>query len=476
MLLGGLLLLVPVASPAFAHAHLESSNPADGAVLETAPAEVTLRFSDPVEPVEGGFELSRAGGETVTLIATAHHEVVTAPLPVGLPEGAYTLSYRVASADGHPSAGKVGFRVNASEPSQEPTPEPTSEATSQRTAEPTHHPTHEPTSEPASDPADVPSSAAIDALTIVLTGLQYLGLLVFAGLVFFRRLAVRPVVAATGVAARTLRCSLGGAVGAALLLVPVAALRLLGAQPWEILSARWLGAVSVPQVAAAGVVTVAGGGAWWASRLTSGASWLAVPLAALALTGSLLVGHTQSTPPVWLMVLAGFGHLLAAAFWLGGVLGLVFELARVRRATLEEAARPSLSGPTPAQETDSAPASFADSPVVRLAHTVIRFSGFALAGAGLLATSGLIMAVLTVGSLEALLGTGYGRTLLLKLGLAVPVLALAGWNRFVLLYRIERNPTVRGQWDQLAWTLRNEAALLAAVVVVAGALTNLPTG
>lgn len=139
--------------------------------------------------------------------------------------------------------------------------------------------------------------------------------------------------------------------------------------------------------------------------------------------------------------------------------------------------------------------------IAALAHTVSRFSTFALAAVGLLAVSGLTMGALTVGSLEALPGTGYGRTLLLKLGIVLPVVALAAWTRFVLLPEITgrtdlprsgritpdsgRIDANRGRsvsaadgarWDALVRTLRNEAALLVAVLAVTGMLTNTAPG
>lgn len=136
-----------------------------------------------------------------------------------------------------------------------------------------------------------------------------------------------------------------------------------------------------------------------------------------------------------------------------------------------------------------------------LAHTVSRFSAFALAAVGLLGVSGLTMGVLTVGSLDALPSTAYGRTLLLKLGIVVPVVAIAVWNRFVLLPEItgrtdllrsgriapasdqidpNRGSSVSAvegaRWDALVRTLRNEAALLVAVLAVTGLLTNTAPG
>lgn len=429
MLIGGLLALAPAAAPAFAHTHLERSDPVDGSVLALAPSRVELEFSEDVQPAGDALRLISWDGTSVTLVASVTGAVVTAPLPGPLPDGAYTVSYRVASADGHPAEGELSFVIGTGATSPPP---------------------------PGPDSHGGPS--ATGALVVLLTGLLYLGLLAFVGLLLFQWLVQRPPRTAPP---RALRWTLGTGVVASLLLLPASALQILGAQPWEIARAgAWPAAVAWPPAVAAGLGIVAGGGALWLAgglphRAGSPGADRGRALPALAgllvLAGPLLVGHSQTVEPRWLILVADLGHLLAAACWFGGLWGLLGELAQVRRlpGTQRDAATPGLS------------------------RTVTRFSGLALAAVGLLAASGLVMATLTLGSVGALTGTGYGRTLLLKLGIVAPVVAIAGWNRFALLPRILRQP-VQGRWDALARTLRNEAALGIAVLAVTGVLTNLP--
>ena len=419
-LIGGALLLMTAAPVAFAHAQLLRATPADGAVLATPPEQIELEFSESVRLVDDAVRLFLTDSPTttpVTLDAVVRDGLVTAPLPGGLPDGVYVLDYRVVSADGHPVSGAIGFRVGTGDP---PTP--------------------------ASGSAGTP--AATQALVVALTGVQYLGLLTFAGLLLFHALVLRPARPAPAV---LLRWAAGAAALASVLLIPVGALRVTGAQPWAVLQpGAWLGTVQWPPAFAALAVLVLGGTALWLARRDDRAARWAVWVGTLALAAPLLVGHTQTVQPGWLRVAADLGHLLAAACWFGGLLGLGLELARVRR------------GPRPHDETV----------LGDLARTVSRFSGLALGSVGLLAASGLVMATLTLGSPDGLLGTDYGRTLLLKLGIVLPVVAIAGWNRFVLLPGIVREPSGHGRWEVLARTLRNEAALLVAVVAVTGMLTN----
>ncbi len=416
----GLALLASTASSAFAHAHLLRATPADGSVLATAPAAMDLEFSEPVVSVDGSSRLFGSGSGPVVLAASVQDRAMTVMLPSALAEDVYAVSYRVVSADGHPISGAVAFRIGTGDAPV------TSEG----------------------GPA-TPAATATDAVVALLTGLHYLGLLLFTGLILFHRLVPRPPRVAPD---RPLRWSLSLAVTGSVLLVPASAVRVAGGTPSDVVRVpEWLGAVGWPPFAAAGLVGVAGLAARWASRRPDAVSRLALPLALAALAGPALVGHTQTTPPAWLMLTADLGHLLAASFWLGGVCALVLEVRRAR------------GRPQPPDSTV----------LPTLARTLARFSGFALASVMLLTASGLAMGVLIVGGPEALLGTHYGRTLLLKLGIVCAVVAIAAWNRFALLPQATREPAGRRSWRLLTRTLRAEAALLIAVVAVTGVLTNL---
>ena len=107
-----------LAPAAGAHATLEQTHPERGAVLETPPKEVSLGFDEPVEAAFGALRvfdgkgkqvktgpLRRPGGRSTELAVS---------LPASLPQGAYTATYRVVSADGHPVSGGLTFQVGES--------------------------------------------------------------------------------------------------------------------------------------------------------------------------------------------------------------------------------------------------------------------------------------------------------------------------------------------------------------------------
>jgi len=245
------------------------------------------------------------------------------------------------------------------------------------------------------------------------------------------------------------------AAAASLLLIPVSALNVTGESLPAVVnpSAWWPGVFWAP-VAAAIVVCVGLAGAavlWTRQQERRGTRLLAALLPLLALAAPVLVGHTQLMEPRALIIAADLGHLLVGSFWTGGVLGLLLFLAATRVTNNPEA------GTAPA-----------------LAVKIVqRFSRVAVWSVALLAVSGTVMGVMIVGSFDALITTNYGLTLLLKIGIVIPVIVIAFYNRTRLLPRIASGPTARMQWLTLTRTLSYEAALLIAVLLLTGFLTNL---
>jgi copper transport protein len=100
------------ATPAAAHAELVNITPANGMQLTRPPTEVKMTFTESVHLVDGGIRLVDGGGVTVpTSDPTAVGRTVTWPMPAGLPKGAYIVTWRVVSTDGHPVSGASSFGV-----------------------------------------------------------------------------------------------------------------------------------------------------------------------------------------------------------------------------------------------------------------------------------------------------------------------------------------------------------------------------
>ncbi|MBB6380405.1 methionine-rich copper-binding protein CopC [Pseudonocardia eucalypti] len=107
-----LLTVLGVATPAWAHAKLQSSSPAQGASLSAAPTQVTLTFGESVRPARNPITVTGPGGAAWTVgPATVAGPVVSAPVTPAGPAGAYVLTYRVVSDDGDPVTGAVRFTL-----------------------------------------------------------------------------------------------------------------------------------------------------------------------------------------------------------------------------------------------------------------------------------------------------------------------------------------------------------------------------
>jgi copper transport protein len=168
-------------------------------------------------------------------------------------------------------------------------------------------------------------------------------------------------------------------------------------------------------------------------RLLAGAGACAV----LLLAAPTLAGHAlDRTQPRLLSVPVDLAHSASAALWFGGLVALVFALPR--------------SGVLDA-DRDA---------VVR------RFSTVAFASVALLALTGLGRALTEVGGISEVWTTSYGRALLVKTAIFVPLLALGWLNRARLL----------GAFARLRRSALLETGLLVAVVAVVGVLTELQPG
>ncbi|MED7822407.1 copper resistance CopC/CopD family protein [Streptomyces chiangmaiensis] len=107
--------LVGGAAPASAHAALLGSDPAQGSVVDKAPAQITLDFSEKVALSDGSFKVLDPKGQRVDAgkaseLTGTMYGVKVRP---GLPRGTYTVTYQVVSADSHPVSGAFTFSIGA---------------------------------------------------------------------------------------------------------------------------------------------------------------------------------------------------------------------------------------------------------------------------------------------------------------------------------------------------------------------------
>lgn len=143
---------------------------------------------------------------------------------------------------------------------------------------------------------------------------------------------------------------------------------------------------------------------------------MTVFLSATLLASLAGVGHTQIHSGIsWIVHMIADGiHLLAAGAWLGGLIPLLYIVARAVRR------------PSPDNHAHACQAAR-------------RFSTMGYVAVAALAGSGLVNGVFLVGSPANLAATPYGRLLMLKLCLFAAMLTLAALNRFWLVPRLGRD-------------------------------------
>lgn len=272
-----LLVLLPLA--AAAHTALTGAQPADGAVLDRAPAEITLSFTEPVAPTALRLVGESGAARTLDRWRVEGNRLVV-PLPGDLGPGAHALSWRVTSADGHPVSGTVGFAIGAA---------------GGRVTVATNTP-------------------VVDALIWASRLALCLGLVFGVGALPFH-----VFVAPAPAAARRLSVA---AMGLGLAAIPAAlglqGLDLLGA-PLAALAdpAPWRAALASTQartLLVGGLAMAAGLAAWrLGSRRLALLAWAGVGAAVAA------SGHAAGAAPHWLMRGAVFLHAATVAAWIGAL-------------------------------------------------------------------------------------------------------------------------------------------------------------
>jgi copper resistance protein C len=108
-----LLVVLAMPIPALAHALLERASPPVGSELAEPPRQLTLTFTEGIEPLFSTIELRTANGAAVPLgkpHVAADNRQLLVDLPV-LKAGEYTVVWHVTSVDTHKTEGSFRFTV-----------------------------------------------------------------------------------------------------------------------------------------------------------------------------------------------------------------------------------------------------------------------------------------------------------------------------------------------------------------------------
>jgi copper resistance protein D len=450
----GVLLL---ATTAWGHAFPDHSEPRAGGTIQTSPSRVRLWFDGVLEPVFSTIQVVNAHHQQVDNgnggVNPADHTVLEASLPP-LPEGQYRILWSVVAHDGHRTDGDLPFSIGPGLPGR---------------------------SRATSTPATLPQ--------LFVRWLNLIGLSMLIGTLAFRVLLVRSVVLLRQefetVGRPLRRLELSSIVLVALMNIGELILRtqimsdgrlaeIQAALPVVLLQTHF-GAVWLVRIGLIGLLTLVLGLRRTIALQSQRAIMLSLSAAMVIAVTTSLSGHAGDWGDLTMPVLIDWIHLVAVSVWIGGLFtfGFMFQRLAVPPDT-EEAAR-------------------------GLAAIGRPFSRMAAYCVSTLLMTGLFNAWLQVGSLQSLVTTSYGLTLLAKIFLVGLVLALAGVNRYYFLPLIRDPAEARNRvlvktigrlggvrlvgagHDQAARSrrrlrqfMRLEWILVVAVLALAALLTHLP--
>ncbi|MHB8575103.1 MAG: CopD family protein [Dehalococcoidia bacterium] len=389
-----------------AHAVLLRSDPAQNARLTAAPARVDLFFSESLDHRFSAVHVVGTSGvrqEKSRAQFTADPTEMVLMLPALAP-GFYTVSWTtVSSVDGHLLQGTFPFTLlnpDGATPSGTPPPAATGSG----------------------------GATGIQPLDAGLRWLLWLGLLSIAGGFGFALIVLYPAANAVDGEQRQrahafARWLCSRVVGAAALIAAIsnvvvllrqAALNGSLSDAGQLLS----GKTGAYWVAREALAIAAGILAWWLARreqrpAVQGALLLGLATALGGLFTMSLTSHAAAGTGTDWAVSSDFLHLAGVGLWLGSLVQLPVLLS-TRRGP---------DGPSRTSYTGTA---------------LRRFSTLAVCAVVLVLFTGTFNALVQVPSWQAMVDTAYGRALIVKLALIVPLLGLGLWNAVRMVRRFER--------------------------------------
>jgi copper transport protein len=431
------------AAPAAAHATLVGSSPAGHGRVKIGPPKVVLRFDEPVQ-ILNPTDVTVVDGDGVRIdvgttrtTARDRREVVV-PLRGPLLPDSYTVRYRIVAADSHATAAAFVFAVGNAKLAA-------------------------PILAGAGGLSDE-SPAAVAARV-----LEFAALMLLLGLCAFRTLVLDPAVRATGAldderesALHRAQRAFWKAFWALAILAGVAETLVIAAKSAVVFHTGPIAALLHPAdayrlVAASRFGDLVGwrSGTLFALVAVAFATWnheSAAPLATarraphalMALLGvtalTLLAaqGHASEAPLAPLSVAFDAVHLTAVSIWIGGLACLVAVLLRAPRGLVSE--------------------------------TLTRFSRLALYSIGAIGVTGIARAAGELSAPAQLFTTGYGRSLVLKSSLLVPILVLGRRNRAAVTALSRGRAPSAIRIHAIARRVQMEVAIATSIVLVAAIL------
>jgi len=471
-LLVGMAALAPAAG---AHAIVAGTEPGIDKVVQESPERVVMRFNEPVELEFGAIKVFDTRGNRVDAGEADHlsgmPDAVAVPLQPDLPDGTYTVAWRITSADSHVIQEAFVFHVGK--------------------------PGARPEGIAAQLLAGEAGAGRLEGLLLGITRWVNFGaLLILGGAVVFLAwawagsspaLANRSSEVETAFYRRWRTLVLGSWFAA--VIVTIVAFVLQGAVAGDmrlgeamspdvlttvagtkfgrvsvfkfavllVLAGLWLTAARRRELPAAQPLLARGTSLGAAAVQPGVPRWVfaigGLAVAALLFTPG-LAGHAGTTDPVVVNLITDFAHMVGAAVWIGGLAVLLFAAFPAAKR-LMGSDRLSVMAPV-----------------------VKRFSDAAVVAVAVIVATGIYRSWMEVRALRGLIDATYGQVLLVKIGAFLPLLALGAINNRITKPRIEQAVTAgdssTSSLDRLRKLVWFEAAIALVVLALTAFLVNLP--
>lgn len=409
------ILLVP--APAIAHAKLKRSSPATGAQLSTSPEFMRLWFTEQPELRFTFASLKDDAGKTIQLgsveqEASDRMGVAFRVLNTLLP-GRYTLTWRTAASDGHPSSGSFSFVVLAGQQSETASARADTSSALSTSIAGKGTALHQDQRQQVEE-----SDAASSIGNSIARAVLFVALLALIGAVSFTLLILRRASFTADLKQRMSQRAARLGMSAAVLVIIVGLVRLyLESQMMHalpdmegmagmtvgsmLMRTTWGLSLRIQLIAAVGALV-----GFAAARRRRDRGWYVAAVGTLLLSVTpALGGHAAASPRFTsLMVTADSLHVLAAGSWLGSLLS-VMAVGVPIAMTLEE-----------------------PEPSAAIASLVNAFSPLALISAGVVVASGVFASWVHLEHLAALWQTTYGQVLLVKLLFVAMTFGIGAYN------------------------------------------------
>jgi len=422
----GLFLLGLAPRLASAHAQFVRSNPAPNSSLESGkpPAQMQVWFSERIEANFSKLEILNKQGQQVDRgdSHTLDPFSLVVSLPTNLPDSIYTVVYtNVSEEDGHAVKGSFAFVVGV-----ETLPPPPG----------------------LLDGALASSDPNFDLWSVAVRWLNYLAMTGLVGGLVFLLLVWRPSL-------KQVKVRVGPELNEANLNLLAQSHRILGwtigllglgwlaflifqagvagnVYPWQLLSTNTLptllfnSRLGLIWLVRLTLIIIAAVLLFVPKRTTNLRLGLLLLVSCAIMLTTTLNSHAAASENALILIPADLAHMVSAGFWVGGLASLVLVLPTGLKALM----------PGSGDRTRL------------LAALIPNFSFVAILSVAVLLTSGSLQAAFQLGSVDAFFNGNYGKSLLVKIILLIPLLGLGAYHLLVVSPKMRQFTRRKGGEDK----------------------------